>query len=192
MVHDVEALEQEVLKRVEEKKTIEKELKKHYNRKEAIFKYLSEVEKALEVAKKELELARFHNANEVISKKRIDHKDPVNLLAHAYRLLMMIKDEFPPEEQSVVDVIKSYLIDFCEGRVKRPKDFLNKNIENVNSKLSELCVFTGKISYFDRKFADKHRNELLRKYGKQEDVDTSVYKCKFCKNWHVGRKQAQK
>ncbi len=195
MLYDIESLEKEVARLLIDKDTLKAELeampKRHY-RKDTVVEYWVKATEAYEAAVQKLEDAKRYNASEMAAVRGIDQSDPINLLANAYKLLDMVRDEFPDEDRCVIENVKQYLVDFCEGRVKRPKEIVEAEPEIISIKLKRTeftcCNHTGKVSYTDRKYADGQRTELLRQYGKAKGVSTSVYRCKFCKLWHVGRK----
>lgn len=194
MLYDIEALEREADRLLKDRDILREQLeglsKKHQKREMLVCRW-AEVSQQYDAAKQKLEEARLCNAGEIADVLKLDVRDPINLLANAYKLLELVRAEFPDEDQSVIENIRQYLIDFCEGRVDRPKELVESRPEIISLGLKQefgSCQWTGKVSYTDRKFADLQRTELLRQYGKTKGVSTSVYRCRFCKHWHVGRK----
>ena len=194
MSYDIRSLEMEVERLLKEREIVCRQMKvlpKRYRQEVALDQW-AKISEEYDTAKQKLEEAKQHNVNEIANVRRVNRRDPINLLANAYKLLCTIRDEFPSDDQAVIENIKQYLIDFFEGQVERPMELveLSPEIISIKSKKMEFscCNWTGKVSYTDRKHADAQRTELFRQYGKAKGVRTSVYRCQFCKHWHVGRK----
>jgi hypothetical protein len=67
--------------------------------------------------------------------------------------------------------------------MKNEKDTKNRGeMSAKNARQKRKC--RNKISFNNRNDANHHRNLHIRKYQPRRRVN--VYKCTFCKKWHIG------